>query len=125
MESWYQVKDNTVKISDVVTEKWSAKYKRSIDCNNPKGFSQRAHCAGRKKKKTESFSNLELAILEGGHDLVEWRADMKNKSVREQAAEYLGKSLSENLSKSDQRKITAKAQKIKVSEKKNHRKKVL
>ena len=31
-------------------EKWSDKYKRSIDCNNPKGFSQRAHCQGRKKK---------------------------------------------------------------------------
>ena len=33
-----------------VDEKWSQKYKQSIDCNNPKGFSQRAHCAGRKKK---------------------------------------------------------------------------
>ena len=30
-------------------EKWSAKYKRSINCNSPKGFSQRAHCQGRKK----------------------------------------------------------------------------
>ena len=35
-----------------VLEKWSKKYKSSIDCNNPKGFSQKAHCAG-KKKKTE------------------------------------------------------------------------
>ena len=34
-------------------EKWSEKYKRSIDCNNPKGFSQRAHCQGRKKKMKE------------------------------------------------------------------------
>lgn len=31
-------------------EKWSQKYKRSINCSNPRGFSQRAHCAGRKKK---------------------------------------------------------------------------
>ena len=31
-------------------EKWSAKYKKSIDCTNPKGFSQKAHCDGRKKK---------------------------------------------------------------------------
>lgn len=30
-------------------EKWSSKYKKSINCNNPKGFSQRAHCQGRKK----------------------------------------------------------------------------
>lgn len=34
---------------DYVEEKWSAKYKRSINCASPKGFSQRAHCAGRKK----------------------------------------------------------------------------
>ena len=30
-------------------EKWSNKYKKSIDCDNPKGFSQRAHCQGKKK----------------------------------------------------------------------------
>ena len=30
---------------------WSQKYKDSIDCKNPKGFSQRAHCQGRKKQK--------------------------------------------------------------------------
>jgi hypothetical protein len=33
-----------------VDEKWSEKYKRSIDCNNPKGFSQKAHCQGRQKE---------------------------------------------------------------------------
>ena len=33
-----------------IDEKWSDKYKKSINCNNPKGFSQKAHCAGRKKK---------------------------------------------------------------------------
>lgn len=32
-----------------IEEKWSKKYKKSIDCKNPKGFSQRAHCQGRKK----------------------------------------------------------------------------
>jgi hypothetical protein len=35
---------------DEVEEEWSQKYKKSIDCTHPKGFSQRAHCAGRKKK---------------------------------------------------------------------------
>jgi hypothetical protein len=30
-------------------EGWSAKYKKSINCSNPRGFSQRAHCQGRKK----------------------------------------------------------------------------
>ena len=33
-----------------IDEEWSDKYKKSIDCNNPKGFSQRAHCQGRKKR---------------------------------------------------------------------------
>lgn len=32
---------------------WSEKYKKSIDCNNPKGFSQRAHCQGKKKNMNE------------------------------------------------------------------------
>lgn len=34
---------------DELEEKWSEKYKKSINCNNPKGFSQRAHCQARKK----------------------------------------------------------------------------
>jgi Family of unknown function (DUF5872) len=38
---------------EAVEEAWSAKYKRSIDCSHPKGFSQKAHCAGRKKKTEE------------------------------------------------------------------------
>jgi len=42
-----------------VTEKWSEKYKKSINCNNPKGFSQRAHCQGRKKRLKESSENNE------------------------------------------------------------------
>ena len=31
-------------------EKWSEKYKKSIDCSHPKGFSQRAYCQCKKKK---------------------------------------------------------------------------
>ena len=37
-----------------MNEGWSDKYKKSIDCNNPKGFSQRAHCQGKKKVSEES-----------------------------------------------------------------------
>jgi hypothetical protein len=44
-----------VKEEDDMSEEWSEKYKKSIDCSHPKGFSQRAHCQGRKKKdKTET-----------------------------------------------------------------------
>ena len=45
-----------------VKEDWSDKYKKSIDCNNPKGFSQKAHCAGRKKQ--ESKMNLKTLVKE-------------------------------------------------------------
>jgi len=41
-----------------VDEDWSDKYKKSIDCNNPKGFSQRAHCQGRKKSLKEFLENI-------------------------------------------------------------------
>jgi len=45
-----------------VSEAWSAKYKRSIDCNNPKGFSQRAHCQGRKKVNEEKKKDHEYSM---------------------------------------------------------------
>jgi len=34
---------------EALDEKWSQKYKDSINCSNPKGFSQRAHCQGKNK----------------------------------------------------------------------------
>jgi hypothetical protein len=47
---------------------WTKKYKKSIDCNNPKGFSQKAHCSGRKArqagKSTKSKSVSEMTIEE-------------------------------------------------------------
>jgi len=51
---------------DQINEKWSRKYKQGIDCSHPKGFSQRAHCAGRrarqagKRTKSSSVSEVEL-----------------------------------------------------------------
>jgi hypothetical protein len=44
--------DNSVRQD--IAEGWSQKYKNSINCSHPKGFSQKAHCAG-KKKHTESI----------------------------------------------------------------------
>ena len=38
-----------MKIREVINEGWSQKYKKSINCSHPKGFSQKAHCAGKKK----------------------------------------------------------------------------
>ena len=47
-----------------VAEGWSAKYKKSIDCNNPKGFSQRAHCRGRKKMNEAKNGDHEVAMAQ-------------------------------------------------------------
>ena len=55
------MKDKT----EEMREAWSQKYKKSIDCNNPKGFSQRAHCQGRKKKMKEHIEEAKkLTSLE-------------------------------------------------------------
>jgi hypothetical protein len=48
-----------VRAFEFLNEKWSQKYKSSINCSNPKGFSQKAHCAGR--KKNESVVEAEAA----------------------------------------------------------------
>ena len=45
-----------MELKPIVVEKWSNKYKKSINCANPKGFSQKAHCAGR-KKANENFAD--------------------------------------------------------------------
>ena len=47
-----------------IEEGWSDKYKKSIDCNNPKGFSQKAHCQGRKKIKEEIQTNRKISFPE-------------------------------------------------------------
>ena len=40
---------NTTKSVKKTKRKWSLKYKRSIDCKRPRGFSQKQHCKyGRK-----------------------------------------------------------------------------
>jgi len=57
-------------LEELLSEKWTDKYKRSINCKSPKGFSQKAHCAARKKRKkglkTKSKSPFnESVLLEG------------------------------------------------------------
>ena len=48
---WVEEGKEMIKLMDLIPETWTKKYKKSIDCSNPKGFSQRAHCAGRRKRK--------------------------------------------------------------------------
>jgi hypothetical protein len=50
--------------SEGLEEKWSAKYKKSINCSNPKGFSQKAHCAGKKKNEIMTIEEKMELFLE-------------------------------------------------------------
>lgn len=74
-------------------EAWSQKYKRSINCSNPKGFSQRAHCQGRKKnedvdvkEKLSRTGSRELVIFDIDDTLLHTTAMIKviNKNTGEE-----------------------------------------
>ena len=62
LSGYTQVKEHECGCKDVYElkslneKKWSLKYKKSINCSNPKGFSQKAHCAGRKKKESKDYT---------------------------------------------------------------------
>ena len=54
------VKNEAEQQQEELEEKWSEKYKSSIDCSHPKGFSQKAHCQGRKKHEEFIMKKDEL-----------------------------------------------------------------
>lgn len=69
LQASYQRRENQPVAEDYIDEaSWSKQYKKSINCNRPRGFSQKAHCAGRRArqagKKTKSSSVMEQALLE-------------------------------------------------------------
>jgi hypothetical protein len=73
---FYHDEKSTGTPDNEINEKWSRKYKSSIDCSHPKGFSQKAHCAGRRARRagrrTKSSSVSEVEIYnEVLKDLVE------------------------------------------------------
>jgi hypothetical protein len=53
-----KTKDRQMRITEILAEAWSQKYKSSINCSHPKGFSQKAHCAG--KKKHNESADMEM-----------------------------------------------------------------
>jgi len=68
---------------EIITEKWSDKYKRSINCSNPKGFSQKAHCAGRKKTNEDEVPSPKKVGREFNHleDLVFTEANGAQRAI--------------------------------------------
>jgi len=57
---------------------WSKKYKASIDCDNPKGFSQKAHCAGKKKMASGGLAKSQQSLKDWGDQ--KWRTKSGKKS---------------------------------------------
>jgi hypothetical protein len=77
-----------MRITEILAEAWSQKYKSSINCSHPKGFSQKAHCAG-KKKHNESVEmemvceSCGMCEIHGNMDINENLRDwFKDKWVR-------------------------------------------
>jgi GH24 family phage-related lysozyme (muramidase) len=65
---------------DQIDEKWTNTYKKSINCSNPKGFSQKAHCKARRLrqmgKKTKSKPVREIYEAVVRHMLKEFNSSM-------------------------------------------------
>ena len=65
---------------DQIDEKWTNTYKKSINCSNPKGFSQKAHCKARRLrqmgKKTKSKPVREIYEVVVRHMLKEFDSSM-------------------------------------------------
>lgn len=86
-------------IESEVFEKWSEKYKKSIDCNNPKGFSQKAHCQGRKKKTNEVIEESERTLSAKLRDLARKHVKQNDKGSDKDKIEEMIKKLKTQLSK--------------------------
>jgi len=59
-------------------KRWSVKYKKTIDCNNPKGFSQKQYC--KRKRKGGNYKsvkeNFGLSDQEIENKIMEvWKVD--------------------------------------------------
>jgi hypothetical protein len=77
---------------------WSAKRKKSIDCNNPKGFSEKAHCASKKKMAGGGLAKPQQSLKAWGEQ--EWTTKSGKKSS-ETGERYLPKAAIKALSPSE------------------------
>ena len=68
--------------------KWSDSRKKSVDCKNPKGFSEKAHCAGRKKKMASGgLAKPQQSLKAWGEQ--KWRTKSGKSLVRQAKDIYL------------------------------------
>jgi hypothetical protein len=79
--------------------KWSDKRKKSINCDSPKGFSEKAHCASKKKKMAGGGLAKSQQSLKAWGDQ-EWTTKSGKKSS-ETGERYLPKKAIQALSPSE------------------------
>ena len=78
-----------IKEESSVEEEWSQKYKNSINCSNPKGFSQKAHCASKNEEVDESLDELARVLELSGLDLTaDEQFDIIEEMVEQLALEH-------------------------------------
>ncbi len=77
--------------------KWSDKRKKSIDCDNPKGFSEKAHCAS-KKMAGGGLAKPQQSLKDWGKQ--DWTTKSGKKSS-ETGERYLPKAAIKSLSASE------------------------
>jgi hypothetical protein len=77
---------------------WSKKYKDSINCDSPKGFSQKAHCAGKKKMASGGLAAPQQSLK--AWDDQKWTTKSGKKSS-ETGERYLPKAAIKALSPSE------------------------
>ncbi len=106
-----------------ILEKWSKKYRRSIDCSNPKGFSQKAHCAGRRKRKRGGKTKsrpVESTMENNMKNLREFVENEINENLKKETAKKKinesSKTLFEAITLAEQIKKTSNTKKIEMAE---------
>jgi hypothetical protein len=75
--------------------KWSDKRKKSINCDSPKGFSEKAHCASKKKMAGGGLAKSQQSLKTWGDQ--KWTTKSGKKSS-ETGERYLPKKAIESLS---------------------------
>ena len=75
--------------------KWSDKRKKSVNCDSPKGFSEKAHCASKKKMAGGGLAKSQQSLKAWGDQ--EWTTKSGKKSS-ETGERYLPKKAIESLS---------------------------
>lgn len=77
---------------------WSTKRKKAVNCDNPKGFSEKAHCASKKKMAGGGLAKSQQSLKSWGEQ--DWGTKSGKKSS-ETGERYLPKAAIKSLSSAE------------------------